>query len=451
MNVHISEMYSYIFLASTALLINIPLGYIRENTPKFSLLWLFWIHASIPLIIYLRITLGTSKIFIPICIFLAVVGQIWGSRRRREVMSQEDIETLQQIPKIDTQKKQAINDQEVLVVLLNMGGPKTNADVPDFQKRLFSDPRLIRFPMSWAFQGLFAFLLVMFRCKEAKKRYQRIGGGSPIFASTLAQTKALQAELDHRGRKFSVSFGFNYSPPFPDDAIQETQKLGKRYLLPLSLYPHYSKATTGSNVFYLKKSAKKNYPALMFLDSPSYYLHDGYITAFADRILEQLHPYESLDDFFIVFSAHGLPLYSLNEGDPYPFQISQTVSQLLAKLNRKDRWVIAYQSAVGPLQWLKPSTEDVLLALANRNITKIIIVPISFVTDHIETTCEIDMEYRAIAEPAGIKDLRMSKAIECHHGFIAALADAVESELPASRKDLPEESKSGSPIYIIKA
>ncbi|OGX39180.1 MAG: ferrochelatase [Omnitrophica WOR_2 bacterium RIFCSPHIGHO2_02_FULL_52_10] len=450
MNEYSASLYPYILLALTSLLVNIPLGYIRENTPKFSLPWLFWIHASIPLVIYLRMTLGTSRLFIPVCIFWAIVGQIWGSRARRRVMSQEDAERLQQIPKMDIRKREGINDEEALIVLLNMGGPKTNADVPDFQKRLFSDPLLIRFPMSFVFQKLFALLLVAFRTKEAQKRYQRIGGGSPIFESTLAQTRALQAELSRRGRTLSVTFAFNYSPPFSDDVIQEAKKAGKKYLLPLSLYPHYSKATTGSNVHYLRKSAEKNYPTLMFLESSSYYLHDGYIEAFVDRIQEQVRPYESLDDVYLVFSAHGLPLYFLTEGDPYPFQISQTVTKVLAKLNRNDRWIIAYQSAVGPLQWIKPSTGDVIAALARRNIKKILIVPISFVTDHIETTCEIDMEYRAMAEQAGIKDFRMSKAIECHPGFICALADAVERELPAGRNAPDRLELSGSNLPMQK-
>lgn len=451
MNEYLVSVYPYIFLALTALLVNIPLGYIRENTPKFSLSWLFWIHASIPLIIYLRLTLGTSKIFIPVCIYLAIVGQIWGSRMRKKVMTQTDTEKLQQIPKIDIQKKEKFDDREVLIVLLNMGGPRTNADVADFQKRLFSDPLLIRFPLSWMFQKLFAFLLVAFRAKKAQKRYQLIGGGSPIFESTLAQTRALQAELGHRGRKLNVIFAFNYSPPFSDEAIQEAKRSQKRYLLPLSLYPHYSSATTGSNIHYLKKSAQTNYPSLRFLESPSYYLHDGYIAALVDRILEQVQPpYESLNDFYIVFSAHGLPLYFLTEGDPYPFQISQTVSKLLAKLNRTDRWIIAYQSAVGPLQWLKPSMEDAITALAKRNIDKIMIVPISFVTDHIETTCEIDMEYRAVAEQVGIKDFRMSRAIECHPGFICALADAVEQALPTAQSAEGDVEFAGPTISINK-
>jgi len=424
----------YVTITIISIISNIPLGYFRENTQKFSGQWLFWIHASIPLIIYLRISLNIPSFYIPISIGLAVAGQIIGGRLRKNEMSLQDKESLQQIPPIIETNESIIPDEQVMVALLNMGGPKRNADVRDVQKRVFSDSLLIRFPFSWAFQKLFAFLMVAFRSKEAEKRYQLIGGGSPIFESTKQQTLAVREELKRRGRNIDVIFSFNYSSPLPDETIQEIKKAQKKYILPVSLYPHYSKATTGSNMHYLKREAKTIYPELKFLKAPQYHLHQNYIQAFTDRIHESIKSWESLDDFYIIFSAHGLPLYFLTEGDPYPFQISQTVAGVVSQLKRNDRWVIAYQSAVGPMQWLKPATGDMIAALANRGIKKILIVPISFVTDHIETTLEIDMEYREIAEKCGIEDFRMSKAIECHPGFINALADTVESALGISRQ-----------------
>lgn len=427
--------YSYLTLALVSLLVNIPLGYIRENHPKFSFKWLFWIHASIPLIIYVRFKLGVPGLFIPASIFIAIIGQILGGQWRKKQMTDGDIERLQQIPSIDHNSPATIADSEVMVALLNMGGPKTNSDVRDFQNRLFSDPLLIRFPLSWAFQKLFAAFLIALRSKTAEARYQLIGGGSPIFESTKSQVKALQDELDKRGRSLKVTFSFNYSPPLPDETIHEVQSAGRKHLLPVSLYPHYSKATTGSNIHYLKESAKTIYPQLQFLNTPDYYLHEKYIQAFTDRILEQIRPSESLDDFYLLFSAHGLPLYFLTQGDPYPFQISQTVAQILANLKRRKQWTIAYQSAVGPLQWLKPATGDMITALAKKGVKKLIIIPISFVVDHIETTCEIDMEYRQKAEDLGIDDFRMSKALECHPGFIEALADTVEEALQTPHDD----------------
>ncbi len=423
------SQHPYLIIAVVALLLNIPCGYVREGHQKFSFRWFFWIHASIPFLIYLRLTLKASPWFIPVAIAIAVIGQMIGGRIKKWSMTEDDIEQKKQIPDLNIISKQSIPEAELTVALLNMGGPKTNTDVKDFQMHLFSDARLIRFPLAFVFQKLFAWILVNVRLKASQARYQKIGGGSPIYESTIRQVRALQNELNRRGHVLDVTFSFNYSPPFPDTTIQELKERNKKYILPLSLYPHYSNATTGSNIFYLKKAAQQHYPSLIFLHSPAYYLHDGYVDAFVDRIREQLRAGESLDDFYLVFSAHGLPHYSLTEGDPYPFQISQMVAKILNKLNRGRNWVISYQSAVGPLQWLRPSTDDIIAALAKRGIKKLLMIPVSFVGDHIETICEIDIEYRELAHKIGIEDYRMSKAIESHPRFIEALADSVEAVL----------------------
>lgn len=427
------DQYPYLFISLISFLVNVPLGYWRENTPKFSAKWFLWIHASIPLIVYLRMTLGTSAGFIPTCLFLALSGQAVGSLIRRREMTAGDREKLQQISDLKLNRWNSpgqVPDREVMVVLLNMGGPKTNADVPGFLKRVFNDSCIIRFPLSKIFQSLFASMLTAARSKATQERYQLIGGGSPIFDSTSRQMSALKSELHRRGRALDVTFSFNYSSPLPAETIEEIKQAGKKYLLPLSLYPHYSSATTGSSLHYLKNEADQKFPELTFLPLPVYSRHDGYLNAFVERIHEQLKPGETLDEFFLLFSAHGLPMYFLTEGDAYPFQIAETAGGVLQRLNRTRDWTVCYQSDVGPLQWLKPSTENTLLALARRGIKKLLVVPISFVTDHIETLCEIDIEYRKTAEDAGIADFRMSKALECHPGFITALADAVEEILP---------------------
>lgn len=429
MNFDIFQRHPYGTLSLFSFFVNVPLGYIRENHPSFSFRWLFWIHASIPLIIYLRITLGTSVVFMPVSILLAVAGQVVGSCWRRGQMSQEEKEQLKQIPPLDAKGQKGWDASSVAVVLLNMGGPKTEGDVPAFQKRLFSDPLLIRFPLSFFFQRFFAWLLATLRGSRTQRRYRLIGGGSPIFQSTQNQAAALKEALKQRGRDMDVIFSFNYSPPLPQETIQKVQGVGKGVILPLSLYPHYSKATTGSSIYYLKKAARRIYPEVRFIEARGYHLHDGYIQAFVDRIREQMGEGEGLDEFYLVFSAHSLPLYFLAAGDPYPFQIAQTVAKIVAMLERNRDWVISYQSAVGPLQWLKPSTEDMIEALIRRGFKKLLVVPVSFVTDHIETLCEIDIEYRQFAEKLGVEDFRMSKALECHPGFIQALADSVEEAL----------------------
>lgn len=430
MELNIFYTHPYLAVGLTAFLSNILLGYIRENCQRFSFKWFFWIHASIPLLIYLRITVGVSGLFIPISIALAIAGQILGSRLRKKRITVNEQEKYDRIPDLGIiDIPSDIHDSNVMVALLNMGGPRTNDDVAQCQNHLFRDPLLIRFPLSSLLQPFFAWLLVKLRGHESKKRYALIGGGSPIFESTQKQGQALQEELKKRGRNIDVTFSFNYSEPFPEDTIKEIKEAGKKYILPISLYPHYSSATTGSNLFYLNKEAQRLYPDLKFLQSQPYFLNTAYINAFVDRIYEQIGPAESLDDFYLIFSAHGLPLYFLNEGDPYPFQIAQTVGNIVSKLKRKHSWVISYQSAVGPLQWLKPLTDSIISTLSKRGVKKLLIIPVSFVTDHIETLCEIDIEYRQFATDLGIEDFRMIKALECHPDFIGALADSVESAL----------------------
>jgi len=434
------ETLPYFGLALAAFGLNIPCGYFREGSPKFSTKWFLWIHASIPVIIFLRIFWHTSPLAIPVWIFLAVYGQIIGGKKRRAKMTVQEQEALQQIPPLldAGSNPPGIADKDVMVTLLNMGGPRTNEEVPVFLKRIFLDPIILRFPLSMILQPFFAWMLVTFRQKGVRERYKLIGGASPIYDATQAQAQALKAELSRRGRAFDTAFSFNYSDPLPDQTIDEVKDAGKTHILPLSLYPHYSKATTGSNLHYLTKAAEARYPQVRFLSAVPYYLHDDYIAAFVDRIKEQAGEGESLNDFYLLFSAHGLPLYFLTEGDPYPFQIAQTTARILEKLGRRKKWALSYQSAVGPLQWLKPSTDDMLTALARRGIKKIVVVPVSFVTDHIETLCEIDIEYRHFAQNLGIEDFRMSKALECHPGFISALADAVEASLPRTPQDARE-------------
>ncbi len=421
----------YLLISFLSFLLNIPCGFFREANQKFSLKWWLWIHASIPVILYMRIALGTAKLFIPVCILLAVLGQLVGSRFRRSRMTESDREREEKLPdlRLNDPTERNIADDDVLVALLNMGGPQTIADVKPFLLRLFSDSLIIRFPFSPWLQSFWANLLVNARYKETEKRYGRIGGGSPIYRSTAAQSDALAQELRRRGRNIAVTFSFNYSPPLPEDTVHEAKSAGKKYLLPLSLYPHYSLATTGSNLHYLKKAAAKTFPGLNFLKARPYYLDDSYIWALVERIREQIRPGESLDDFYLLFSAHGTPFYFLAEGDPYAFEINQTVAKIIDRLGRIYDWALCYQSAVGPIRWLKPTTEAMLKALAKKGVKKVLVVPVSFVSDHIETICEIDLEYRAVAEGAGIVDFRMSRALETHPEFIKALADCVEDAL----------------------
>lgn len=403
-------------------------GVSRALQPKFSLKWSLGFYIPLIPLIFICWTKHVPWYWVIVNLIVFYAGQKMGEKFQENSLSFEEIEQLEQIGDLQLSRElpEFVEDKEVAVVLMNMGGPVTQEDIEPFLRRLFNDSLIIRFPFA---QSFFADLLIRLRLKQVKQNYQLIGGGSPILKSSLAQMTALAEELHKRGRDLQVFLSFNYSDPLPEKTIAEIKASGRKRILPLSLYPHFSFSTTASNIFYLKEEAKANYPEAHFLESYSYHLYDGYIQSFVDRIHEAIKSTESLDDFYLLFSAHGTPMYFVNEGDPYAYLIAQTISRITGNLKRAHHWSISYQSAVGPLIWLKPSTEATLKALARRGVKKIIVIPISFVTDHIETLCEINIEYRHVAETEGIEDYRMSKAIECHPAFISALADCVENSL----------------------
>ncbi len=415
-------------------IINFLGGFYRTCKPKFSSAWFAGVYWPLLILVGLWIFYKPCIIFILLSLGALVLGQMSGRFFKEREISPADREKLEQIPDFQRWERghKWVSDSDTTIVLMNMGGPLNQEEVEPFLKRLFMDPLIIRFPLSGLLQPLFAYILVKLRLKEVKRRYALIGGGSPLFESSVQQVKALENELRKRGRNIDVALCFNYTEPFPKGVIKEVRDKDKRFILPLSLYPHYSESTAASNLFYLKKEAAAQGADVTFLNCLPYHLYDGYIQAFVDRIHSAIGPQAMMEDYYLLFSAHGTPLYFLTEGDTYSYSVAQSVARILGVLNRRHNWVISYQSLVGPMQWLKPSTEEVLAALAKKGVKKIIVVPISFVNDHIETLCEIDMEYRELAEKKlGFTDFRMTKALECHHSFISALADCAEASLEA--------------------
>ena len=203
----------YIISSAVTFAVNIPCGYIRESYAKFSGRWFLWQYAALTLIILLHINFGAAKIFIPVYFILAAMGQRIGTNAKKKRLTKNEIERLEQIPDLHVNKKYPakIDDHDVMIVLLNMGGPATNQDIPAFLKKVFNDPLLIRFPLSKILQPLFAWALVTFRAKATQERYQLIGGGTPLYASTQAQVQELKAELARRGRHIEVTYSFNYT------------------------------------------------------------------------------------------------------------------------------------------------------------------------------------------------------------------------------------------------
>jgi len=313
------------------------------------------------------------------------------------------------------------------VLLLNLGGPDKLEDVRPFLFNLFSDPEIIRLPFPWLQKPL-AWLISSLRSKKSQKNYLEIGGGSPLRRITEAQGKALAENLTEQGQDARVYIGMRYWHPFTEEAIAKikNEQISKLVILPL--YPQFSISTSGSSFRVLEEMwasdlalQKTEYTLI-----PSWYNQPDYLQAMAALIATELEQFPNPEDVHIFFSAHGVPLSYVEEaGDPYQREIEECSRLIMKTLNRPNDYTLAYQSRVGPVEWLKPYTEDALLELGEKGVKNLVVVPISFVSEHIETLQEIDLEYREIAENAGIENFVRVPALNTHAKFIDALANLV--------------------------
>ena len=309
------------------------------------------------------------------------------------------------------------------VILLNLGGPDSPGAVRPFLYNLFSDrgiiplgPAFLQKPLAWLISGL--------RARKTKEAYAQIGGASPIMRITGQQADALQEALRGEG-DFSVYVGMRYWHPFIEDSVSLARKDGIRRLIGLSLYPHYSGATTGSTREQFDRVAGKSGLEATFISS--WYDHPLYIDALVETIKRGLRGYET-DGVHLLFSAHSLPVSFIEEGDPYVPEIKGTVDAVISRLRTEVPVVppyhISYQSKSGPVKWLDPSTDEVIVELAGKGVRRIVVVPVSFVSDHIETLYEIDILYRGLAEKHGM-ELRRVESLNTRPLFISALKDLV--------------------------
>ncbi|MBD2015633.1 ferrochelatase [Microcoleus sp. FACHB-53] len=317
------------------------------------------------------------------------------------------------------------------VLLLNLGGPDELRDVRPFLYNLFSDPEIIRLPFSWL-QSPLAWLISTLRAKKSQENYRQIGGGSPLRRITEAQAQALQEHLQQKGKDARVYIGMRYWHPFTEEAIARIKRDGITDLVILPLYPQFSISTSGSSFRLLEKIWQED-PALNRINYtviPSWYQQPGYLQAMAQLIAQELDQLPNPDSVHIFFSAHGVPVsYVTEAGDPYQQEIEDCTALIMQTLNRPNPHTLAYQSRVGPVEWLKPYTEDALQELGTQGIENLLVVPISFVSEHIETLQEVDIEYRHLAEEAGIGSFHRVPALNTHPVFIESLATLVVDSL----------------------
>lgn len=323
----------------------------------------------------------------------------------------------------------------VAVVLFNLGGPDGPDAVEPFLFNLFSDPAIIGLP--GLLRRPLARLISRRRAPVAREIYAKMGGGSPILGNTEAQAKALEARLRAGGIDARAFIAMRYWHPFADETARAVAavKPDKAVLLPL--YPQYSTTTTASS---LKSWCEAAHAAGLACEMSAvccYPAERGFVAAVAGVVREKLSGWSGPAPR-ILFSAHGLPKKVIRRGDPYQWQVERTAAAVVAALGgAAPDWTICYQSRVGPLEWIGPSTEAEVRR-AGRDRVPVLVVPIAFVSEHSETLVELDIEYRHVAEQAGVPAYIRAPTVDAREAFIAGLADLVKGALQRPATIAPE-------------
>jgi len=307
------------------------------------------------------------------------------------------------------------------LILLNMGGPDSLEAVEPFLFNLFSDRELIQLPAGALLQKPFAKLISHFRSKRVVENYRAIGGKSPLLEWTQKQAAGIADRLENV-QPFVI---MRYWHPFAGVVLEEIKQSGIEQAVVLSMYPHYTGATTGSSVNDFKRAAAKVCPELKYQIIEDWYDWPKYLDALANRIREGLAEMPEDETRRIFFSAHALPQKFIDRGDPYQKHVMATVEGVMARVGDYP-WVVAFQSRSGPVKWMEPGTEEMVIKLGKEGCTSLLMVPISFVSDHIETLEEIDVEYRDLALANGIENFKRAPSLNDHDDFLQGLADLVK-------------------------
>jgi len=318
------------------------------------------------------------------------------------------------------------------IVLFQLGGPDTLEAIQPFLYNLFCDPDIIDFPFARIGRRPLAKLISATRAKKVQHHYSVIGGGSPIRKFTERQARALESELGSLGVRARCFVAMRYWHPFTAEAIQKLEAARCERIVLLPLYPHYSSTTTGSSLNEWNRLYRRCLPVYRV---ESFYRDELYLDSLIEKIDLALARFPVSSRAEIVFSAHSLPQSVIDNGDPYQRQIEETVKLLMARGAWSNPHRLCYQSKVGASKWLQPSLHRTLRDLAAEKVREVCIVPVSFVSDHVETLSEIDLEAREEARALGIHRLEMTEGLNDSPKFIHALAHLV---LRAIGKPMPD-------------
>jgi len=308
------------------------------------------------------------------------------------------------------------------IILFNLGGPDKLENVEPFLFNLFNDPAILNLPTFLRYP--LAKLISNRRAPVAKKIYAELGGSSPILKLTKEQSNALEIKLNQTQEEdeykcFIIMRCWN---PRAKDVIKDVQLYGPDEVVLMPLYPQYSAATSGSSIKEWKDVCKKNNYHVKTSTICCYPTDQNFIKAHTKEIIKKI---KGLKNFKLIFSAHGLPEKNIKNGDPYQWQVEQSVKKIVESLNDENLdWILSYQSRVGPLKWIGPSTETTIIE--NSKIGKhIVLVPIAFVSEHSETLVELDIEYKEIADANGCKNYTRIPALGINEDFIKAMSELI--------------------------
>ncbi len=322
----------------------------------------------------------------------------------------------------------------IAIVMLNLGGPRTQADVGPFLERMFLDRELIPLPL----QNMLGKFIARRRTPKVQVKYGEIGGGSPIYKWTQAQGEGMVRWLDDllpQTAPHKDYIAFRYADPLTETALKQMQADGVTRAIAFTQYPQWSCSTTGASLNELWREVDRlgmrNAFAWSVIDR--WHTHPAFIEAMAAKVREGLAQFEAKDrdGVLILFSAHSLPLSVIERGDAYPQEVGASVQKVMEELGFSNEFLLAYQSDIPPVKWLGPSTEGVIHALGKKKRKHVLAVPIAFTSDHIETLHELDIEYGELAHEVGIAQFKRAPALNDDPVFIRALAEIARDHICA--------------------
>ncbi|HEV8232601.1 MAG TPA: ferrochelatase [Thermoanaerobaculia bacterium] len=316
------------------------------------------------------------------------------------------------------------------ILFLQLGGPANLDEVPGFLYRLFADPDVIRVRPAILRKAI-ARSIALARTRVSRQLYASIGGGSPIRRWTETQAGGVEKLLRESGRDAVVRAAMNCSAPLVEDVVRELAAQGVRRFLAFPLYPQYSLTTTKGALDRSRSAVHALAPGAEFHEIGSWPTHPGFAAAHAEAIRREIarFPDPRPESVHLLYSAHSIPKKLVTrEGDPYPREVEASIEAINALLGDRSPWSLAYQSKLGPIEWLGPGTLDEIGNLGRKEARQVLAIPIAFVSDHVETLYEIDQLFGEEARKAGIEHFRRTPGLNDQPAFLAALADIASSQ-----------------------